>query len=258
MTDPGGTGLPSGGRRVLIVPVVTLVGIVVVLGAALGDPWSATNPWFELTPIPVDRPTPTPPTAAPPSLPPNSSEPLPDWVGTLFTVVMIMVGIAVVLLIIRVLLRLVGGPEKAAPLHTQIGSGGVEVSAPEVRKGLAEATELLAAGAGNPTDAIVRAWVALEEAAARSGVPRRPADTPSEFTGHVLEATPADRDGISNLLRLYRQARFSERPVTAEHLAEAHGALQRLAESWRRFEAAAQADPSAQADPVRSDPGTHR
>ncbi|MDR1799980.1 MAG: DUF4129 domain-containing protein [Bifidobacteriaceae bacterium] len=75
--------------------------------------------------------------------------------------------------------------------------------------------------AATPRDGVVAAWVALEEAALRQGVPRDPAQTPTEFTVALLGATPAPPAATAALCAMYHQARFSSRPVADADCAQA-------------------------------------
>ena len=83
-----------------------------------------------------------------------------------------------------------------------------------------------------PRDAIERAWLGLQEAAEESGVQRRAAETPAEFTQRVLARVHADDAAARTLLTLYLRVRFGDAPVTDLDIAVARHSLQRLAESW--------------------------
>jgi len=102
----------------------------------------------------------------------------------------------------------------------------------ELREDIAEAWSRLAEHR-EPTDAIQAAWVAVEEAAGRSGVPREPAATPTEFTVEVLDRTAVDPAAIRTLLGLYHRARFSTHGATAADVATAGECLSRLDEGLR-------------------------
>ena len=84
----------------------------------------------------------------------------------------------------------------------------------------------------DPGDAVIAAWLSLEDAAAESGVRRHPAQTPTEFTLAILRSTRADADATRELLALYHLARFSTHPVTADHVERAWRCLGAIAESW--------------------------
>ncbi len=83
-----------------------------------------------------------------------------------------------------------------------------------------------------PRDAIERAWLGLQEAAEESGVQRRAAETPAEFTQRVLARVHADDEAARTLLTLYLRVRFGDTPVTVGDIAVARRSLERLAASW--------------------------
>jgi hypothetical protein len=112
---------------------------------------------------------------------------------------------------------------------------------PTLHQGAIRAEERLLA-IGNPTDAIIAAWLALEEAAEASGVRRRASQTPTEFTADVLGRTGAPAEPVQTLLGLYLRARFAARPSSAADLDTARRCIRELAASWRDF---AEAEPPA-------------
>jgi hypothetical protein len=84
----------------------------------------------------------------------------------------------------------------------------------------------------DPADAIVQAWLGLQETAEESGVARRPAETPTEFTSRILRGALADDRAIKTLLRLYLRTRFGDHPPTQEDVAAVRTALQELVRTW--------------------------
>jgi hypothetical protein len=109
-------------------------------------------------------------------------------------------------------------------------SGPEQVREPWVRplrEGLDQADALIRGGQ-LPTDAVIAAWVALEEAAAHAGVVRDPTATPTEFTLTVLDRTPVDPRATRALLRLYHRARFSDQQLTGTDVALARTTLTTL------------------------------
>lgn len=103
--------------------------------------------------------------------------------------------------------------------------------APALQRGFDRALATLSEDR-TPRDAIERAWLGLEEAADESGVQRRAAETPAEFTQRVLARVHADDDAARTLLDLYLRVRFGDTPVTELDIAVARGSLERLAASW--------------------------
>lgn len=83
-----------------------------------------------------------------------------------------------------------------------------------------------------PADAVVRAWVGLQETAEESGIAPRPSETPTEFTSRILSNAFADDRALRTLLRLYLRTRFGDHPVTAEDVVEVREALAQLVATW--------------------------
>jgi hypothetical protein len=78
---------------------------------------------------------------------------------------------------------------------------------------------------GDPRNAIVAAWHHFEVQGARAGIARRASETSSEYGLRILDLADADNGSVNRLAELYREARFSEHPVTEEHRARALAAL---------------------------------
>jgi len=81
------------------------------------------------------------------------------------------------------------------------------------------------AAEGEPRNAIVACWHRFEQQAVRGGVVRRPWQTTAEFVLGVLDLVSADRGAVTRLADLYREARFSDHPMTDEHRRAALEAL---------------------------------
>jgi hypothetical protein len=78
---------------------------------------------------------------------------------------------------------------------------------------------------GDPRNAIVAAWHHFEVQGDRAGVARRASETSSEYGLRILDLAAADNGAVNRLAELYREARFSDHPVTEEHRARALAAL---------------------------------
>ena len=78
---------------------------------------------------------------------------------------------------------------------------------------------------GDPRNAIVAAWLRFEVQGDSAGIGRRPWETSSEYALRILDLVAADSGAVNRLAGLYREARFSEHPITEDHRAEALAAL---------------------------------
>ena len=107
-----------------------------------------------------------------------------------------------------------------------------EADTPALRTGIDLALQALDEQQRDPADAIVRAWLGLQETAEESGIARRPAETPTEFTSRILRGALTDDRAIKTLLRLYLRTRFSDHPVTQADVADVRAALQELLRTW--------------------------
>lgn len=238
MPQHGPTTLPERHKKIRALTGMGLVGLLcllLVLGAATVGPWRVNPVWEVNLPEPENTPTPTA-TATPtldtppaPEMPEGGPESTWDlsWLGWLLTAV---AAVALVLLALR-LVNYARRPRQSDPDSSGVLTGTAEPDLPTLREGVSHAERHLRA-AGPPRDAIIAAWVAIEDAAERSGAPRRPAQTPTEHTATVLRRTGADPDAAHRLLGLYHRARFSDAEPTAADLTAAAEALADLAASW--------------------------
>jgi hypothetical protein len=110
-------------------------------------------------------------------------------------------------------------------------AGEEAVDAGTIRTAAASAQEEIDAHR-DPGDAIVAAWVQLEEASARAGRARVPSETPGSSPADP--APEAGLDGeLETLLGLYESVRFGgERPDEAAR-ATARRCLATIEEAWR-------------------------
>jgi hypothetical protein len=106
-----------------------------------------------------------------------------------------------------------------------------EPAAPVVARGIARAISLLDE-AREPRDAIVRAWLGLQDAAEASGAGRRPSETPGEYTARIVTRFGTDREAARTLLVLYQGVRFGGHPVDDGTVQLARRCLTRLRDSW--------------------------
>lgn len=84
---------------------------------------------------------------------------------------------------------------------------------------------------GEPRNAIVAAWSRFEVQGERAGSPRREWETSSEYALRVLDLVEADSGAVHRLATLYREARFSDHPITEDHRDQALAALEQVRRS---------------------------
>lgn len=118
------------------------------------------------------------------------------------------------------------------------GTDGPGVGAALMRSAVAAARdELGRQRSGPPSDAVIAAWLRLEQAAAESGLVRAPHQTPTEFTTALLGehlGVRGDRGAVDRLRGLYQRARFgSSGSVTEADADAAHDALGAILDAWR-------------------------
>ncbi len=231
------TGVPSGPPR----RVATVVGLalVAVLAAALAGPWDPPTrsesllPWTPPTPVPM----PVQPPAPELQLRQADYLDVEPWDLTWLGLVLLAVVLGwVVFLVARWVRRHPVQLPPEAPDDAGLDPGGM-LSGPGVRQpdlptlleGVSGA-DLLVRRRVPASDAVIAAWVHLEQAAARSGVPRDQAQTATEFTVAVLDRTPVDPAATRTLLDLYLRARFGGERMAAADVATAVTALRRLAD----------------------------
>lgn len=213
--------------------VVVLAVLCVVVAGTVG-PWQPGRRAASSVSIPL--PTVAAEIAAPRERPAQRLELGPAdpdlaWIGRAVWLTVITV---VLVLLVRWALR------RRLPVRTPppqpLPSGGepalttVADAAPDgraLREGAEAAAEHLR-GPTSPGDGVIAAWLALEDAAGRSGVRRRPSATPTEFALQVLDRTAADPAAARTLLSLYLRARFDDRPLGVDDLRTAAGAADRL------------------------------
>ncbi|SEC24485.1 protein of unknown function [Paramicrobacterium humi] len=82
-----------------------------------------------------------------------------------------------------------------------------------------------------PGDAIIAAWLGLEESAEDSGLHRRPAETAAEFTAAAIARLGAEHE-VRELLALYQGVRFGGHRATAADVVRATAYLETLRERW--------------------------
>lgn len=225
-------------RRTLAPLAGAVLTLLVVLGAATATPWR-----FRLPDVAVPAPTASDPVQ--PQLPgeivPHDQTPPSYDVITWIVVALSVAGAVLVAVLLWLLARRVvralatpedDDPDDLAPGHATTGTAA-DLPLPALQDAVATALARID-HAATPHDAVVAAWVALEDAAAEHGTRRDPAQTPTEFTTHLLTSRRTDghdvpADDVDTLRRLYQHARFTDRPVATDDVDAARTALSRIA-----------------------------
>lgn len=166
-----------------------------------------------------------------PTLPPFEPFEVPAVVGQVLMWVAIAAAALVLALVLR---RLLSQLQREPAIEGPDVAGGVSVvqdAVPDLTDAFAEAQARLRERSA-PRDAVIAAWVALEEAAADHGIVRAASQTPTEFAVGVLRRG-ADAEAVTHLRDVYLAARFSEHPVTHDDVARAQVALDAIARAWQ-------------------------
>lgn len=168
---------------------------------------------------------------------------LPGW---LLIVALAMVGLAVAALVLRWWrLRRAPGKPTVPTMPVQMAPRITVAPEPEpetLLTGIELALQALDEPR-EPADAVVRAWLGLQETAEESGIVRGPSETPTEFTSRILRSAFADDRAIHTLLRLYLRTRFGDHPVASGDVTVVRAALEKLVSSWRASQRAPAGSP---------------
>ncbi len=219
-------------------PVTVAVGTIcalAVLGAAAGGPWIIEERFnFDFNLIPPTEPTAPSQEAGP--LPENTSELwFPDltWIGITLSVVFALIALLAVVYAANSLRYRNRWRDSKAP-HYYLLPESDAADVPAVQEGLELARKRLV-DTVEPADAVIAAWIAMEDAAEASGIARRPSQTPTEFTVAVLDVTGVEGEPARRLLGVYHRARFSNRAVDDDDVRTALECLDRLARGWEEL-----------------------
>ncbi|QDP96236.1 DUF4129 domain-containing protein [Microlunatus elymi] len=245
-SSPPGSGWVAGAMVAILLAVALLI-------AAIRPPWHVDPIDFTL---PTPKPRPMPTRAAPsqtagapshlPINPPLGPGPDLSWIKWV-ALGLLIAAVAVALALIVARLLAVRRMYETQPDEELEIAGEVTPDLPTLQQGAIRAEERLLA-IGNPTDAIIAAWLALEEAADASGVHRQASETPTEFTADVLERTGVAAEPVRVLLGLYLRARFAATPSSATDLDRARQCIRDLADSWQSFAEATPSTPNSGSD----------
>lgn len=230
--------------RRLFLPVVLLCAVVVTLVAAVQGPIVFGEPRFDLVLPQSDTTMPPPSKDAPPGNEvPENTAPAPNGIfnpTTLLIALASLVAAALVALafyIVRAIHRRRRIELSAAAVSTLPGEPAAEplpessTVAPALARGIERALTVLDTHP-DPQNAIVEAWLGLQQSAEDSGLSLRASETPAEFTVRVLAREQSIDAELATLLALYQDVRFGDRPVTASEIEHARSALRTIQDVW--------------------------
>jgi len=246
-------------------PVIGAVAVLalIVVAAGLGSPFRLVETRDGLN---ITVPQPVAPSPLPMPIPEAAPIPTGEPGFPLGQVVIVVALLVLLLLVLYTLWQLWQNRRRRqeelfrvedVTADTGVDPPGGVVNLPALADAVEEALRRLDE-VREPRDAVVAAWVELENAAARHGWERDPAQTPTEFTAHLLAVSPAPPSDTATLRRLYQQARFAEQPVTTGQVGQARTALESIArelEKSRRQERAADQAPEPELGPGDSATG---
>jgi hypothetical protein len=217
--------------------VVLLAALLMAIAALQGVPQFGDIAVERRSPLP----TPTSGTQAPDGAQVGQ---IPDspLLGVIVVVVELVIAAGFLALLAWLFWRLARALWAARPLSRETGGAGDAgtgavagddaVDAGAIRSAAADAQQAVDAHR-DPGDAIVAAWVHLEEAAARAGRSRLPSETPGEFAVRILRRRPGVDAELETLLGLYESVRFGGEQADESGRATARRCLAIVEEAWR-------------------------
>ena len=136
-------------------------------------------------------------------------------------VLLVLVALAVLVAVARAVAQRWQG--RGAPVDAEVSTALLpDVLLARTR----ESEELLAHG--TPANAVVAAWVSLEDAVRTAGVHDDRARTSAELVTTVLRSCAVTAEPLDRLAALYREARFSRHEIGEDLRAAARDALQQV------------------------------
>lgn len=208
----------------------------------------ATARWQGMPELAPPRFTHEPEPAPAPTQPPATEPPIgeafePDeGLTQVATVIVVIVATVVALLLLRALILLLmrlirdrapsrRGGARIAALAVGL-TPSTEAVAEAVRTGIAGALDRIERS-GEAGDAIVAAWVGLEQSAAEAGLQRALSETAAEFAVRLIARREAVAADAAELLRLYERVRFGGYRAGEPDRHAARELLRRIEGAWR-------------------------
>ncbi|NYG08029.1 hypothetical protein BJ986_002516 [Phycicoccus badiiscoriae] len=153
------------------------------------------------------------------------------WLVSLIGVAMKLVLAAVVVVVLVAVGRALRDRWHARTDST-VAQASVDVLPEALLESARESEQLLARG--TPSNAVIAAWVALEDAVRGAGVLDDGSRTSTELVTTVLRSYRVDRAPLDTLAALYREARFSRHPIAEDQRTMAREALLEVQAELRR------------------------
>lgn len=235
-------GTPSRRRWPFALLGTGALAVLIAVGAALtgslrfGPPVFNPGPLPSAKPLQASRPPQTIPSATPPAESVPSAGPNLTWLVILIGALVVA---AILFIVVRWLLRrrrdrtqAVAAPlDEVAELIDLGDDPTLETGLPYLRRGLRRALQLLDEDR-SPSNAIIEAWLGLQESAEDAGFQRQSAETPTEFTTRILRSLQVDAASLETLRSLYLAVRFGDATATTADVARARTALETLDAQW--------------------------
>lgn len=229
-------------RTLGLLSAVTALFLIAMIAAAIqGAPtFRPSDP----APLESDRPLPTTspaPTGSPTPLDVDLTSAGVVQVFSVILLVLVVAGIvALVVVIVCALvrawrdrpLRRRDAADVAAEVETFPVTPEPEVAATTIRRGIAGALWAID-DQDRPSDAVIAAWIGLEESAADAGTRRGASETPGEFAVRIITIREGVAAEATELLRLFERVRFGAHEATEQERDAARDALRRIEEAWR-------------------------
>ena len=223
----------------MLLGAVVAAGLLVIAGVVLAGPIPVGEPRWAVPAQPV-WPTVPPQPAVNATLPPAGGSPV---AGTVVRVLLTAVLAAAVALVAAFLVaiairrfrdrrRRVRADAKRPAAPAFGGAGEATIASPVVRRGIERAIEILDSPRP-PDDAIVAAWLGLEEAARDAGAPRGVSETPAEHAARIISRFDTNGSATDILLRLYEDVRYGGRRADEVSVRTARECLVHVQRSWR-------------------------
>lgn len=170
--------------------------------------------------------------ATPEMTPPPVREGVREAMDLIGLILAVLAGLAVLVLVVWIAQRVIALGRRERRSEAAADAVPEELTAQQAATALDEAVVQLTR-ARRPGDAVIAAWLALEQAIAQAGIRRGGSQTTQEFVLAVLGALSLPRTDLEDFARLYGRALFSGAPITEPDRERAIALLTRLSEDLR-------------------------